>query len=93
MNMIASDHRQIARDALKGKWPVAVLCGFIAVVTGAVSESGVDLNFNLSETESIPLGSIPENLQALLTTVLGFVLGAGVLLALVTMSLVRHGDS
>lgn len=84
MNMIASDHRQIARDALKGKWPVAVLCGFIAVVTGAVSESGVDLNFNLSETESIPLGSIPENLQALLTAVLGFVLGAGVLLALVT---------
>lgn len=82
--MIASDHRQIARDALKGKWSVAVLCGFIAVVTGAVSEASVDLNFNLSETESVPLDNIPENLQVLLTTVLGFVLGAGILLTLVT---------
>ena len=82
MNMTASEHRQIARDALKGKWPLAVLCGFIAVITGAVSKSGGEINIDLSEMESIPLDSIPEALQMLLTTVLGVALGTGILLAI-----------
>ena len=31
---LAADFRAIARNALKGKWPVAVLTGFLASLMG-----------------------------------------------------------
>ena len=36
----AADFRKIARNALKGKWPVAVLTGFLASLMGAQTFSG-----------------------------------------------------
>ncbi len=49
----ASDFRRIARDALRGKWGIAVLAGFIASLLGAVSTpSGINFNFNLEEAET-----------------------------------------
>ena len=37
----AADFRAIARDALRGKWPIAVLTGFIASLLGAGIASAV----------------------------------------------------
>lgn len=42
----AADFRQIARDALQGKWALAVGTGFIAVLLGAVSRGGGSSNGN-----------------------------------------------
>ena len=35
-----ADFRAIARDALRGKWPIAVLTGFVASLLGAGIASG-----------------------------------------------------
>ena len=37
---LAADFREIARNALKGKWPVAILTGFLASLMGAQTFSG-----------------------------------------------------
>ena len=40
----AADFRSIARNALKGKWGIAVVAGLIASLLGAVGSSGPELN-------------------------------------------------
>ena len=45
----ASDFRQIARDALRGRWGTAVIAGLIASLLGAVSDSGPNLELNFSD--------------------------------------------
>ena len=44
---IASDFRAIARNALRGRWGVAVIAGLIASLLGAIASNGpeVELNF------------------------------------------------
>lgn len=44
----ASDFRQNARDALRGRWAIAVIAGIIASLLGAIASNGpeVKLNFN-----------------------------------------------
>ena len=44
----ASDFRSLARDALKGRWGIAVIAGLIASLLGAIGSNGpeVKLNFN-----------------------------------------------
>jgi uncharacterized membrane protein len=42
--LYASDFRGIARDALRGKWALAVGTGFVAVLLGAVSRGGGSSN-------------------------------------------------
>ena len=45
----ASDFRSIARNALKGKWGIAVIAGLIASLLGAIGSSGPELNLELNE--------------------------------------------
>lgn len=45
----AADFRKIARDALKGRWTMAVIAGLLAVILGAVGTSGPELNIELDD--------------------------------------------
>ena len=45
----ASDFRAIARNALTGKWGIAVIAGLIASLLGAVASSGPEVKFNFSD--------------------------------------------
>ena len=44
---ISADFRMIARDALRGKWMVAVLVGLAATLLGGVASSGPEINFHI----------------------------------------------
>ena len=48
---LASDFRYIAREALRGKWVIAVIAGLIASLLGGLSSNGtgVKLNFDISQ--------------------------------------------
>ena len=43
----AADFRQIARDALSGKWTIAVLVGLVAMLLGGTSSGGPELKLNI----------------------------------------------
>lgn len=45
----AADFRQLARDALKGRWGIAVVAGLIASLLGAVGSGGPQLNVQLND--------------------------------------------
>ena len=45
----AADFRRIAREALSGRWTVAVIAGLIASLLGAVASGGPELNLNYSD--------------------------------------------
>ena len=45
----AADFRSIARDALKGKWGMAVVAGILASLLGAVSSGEPEFNFHFNE--------------------------------------------
>ena len=45
----ASDFRRIAREALKGRWGIAVLAGLIASLLGAIASSGPKIEFHYSD--------------------------------------------
>ena len=45
----ASDFRQIARDALRGRWGMAVIAGLIASLLGGIATNGPELEFNFSD--------------------------------------------
>lgn len=45
----AADFRSIARNALKGKWGIAVVAGLIASLLGAIGSNGPELNVELNE--------------------------------------------
>lgn len=45
----ASDFRSIARDALKGRWGIAVIAGLIASLLGAIASSGPEVKLNYSD--------------------------------------------
>ena len=45
----ADDFRSIARNALKGKWGIAVVAGLIASLLGAVGSGGPELNVELND--------------------------------------------
>ena len=45
----ASDFRSIARNALKGKWGIAVIAGLIASLLRAIGSGGPELNLELNE--------------------------------------------
>ena len=48
---VAKDFRKFAREALNGKWGMAVLAGFVASLLGGVVNSGVDFNFSINLEE------------------------------------------
>ncbi len=45
----AADFRRIARNALKGKWGIAVVAGLIASLLGAIGSGGPELNAELND--------------------------------------------
>ena len=49
----AADFRRIAREALTGKWFIAVAVGFVAVILGALGSDGpkVEININASNAD------------------------------------------
>ena len=49
----AADFREIARNALRGKWPVAILTGFVASLMGAgIASSGGSSSSNSNDSSS-----------------------------------------
>ena len=44
---IASDFRKIAREALNGKWLIAVAVGLVAVILGGTGVDGPEVKFNI----------------------------------------------
>lgn len=46
----AADFRRIARDALRGRWAIAVIVTFVAVVLGGTGSDGPEVKFNISES-------------------------------------------
>ena len=45
----AADFRRIAREALSGRWMMAVLTGLIASILGAVASNGPSINFQYND--------------------------------------------
>jgi len=43
----AADFRQIARDALRGKWTIAVLVGLVATLLGGAGSGGPEVKLNI----------------------------------------------
>ncbi len=86
----ASDFRRIARESLRGRWGKAVLAGLIATLLGVSTNTGLNLNFQVTEngasghiglgTSGIPLDQIfglalPLILAALVLAVVLYCLG------------------
>ena len=44
---LAEDFRSMAREALNGKWKIAVLVGLVASILGAVEGMGPEVKINL----------------------------------------------
>lgn len=80
----AADFRRIARDALSGRWVVAVVAGIVASLLGAVSSEGPTLNLNFGgNSNNLEFGNQPildsgaglnEELVGIIVGVLGVVL-------------------
>ena len=45
----ASDFRSIARDALKGRWGIAVIAGLLASLLGAIGATGPQVKLNITD--------------------------------------------
>ena len=45
----AADFRSIARNALSGRWGLAVITGLIASLLGAVASNGPEIKFNIND--------------------------------------------
>ncbi len=45
----AADFRRIAREALRGRWGIAVIAGLIASLLGAIGSGGPELNIGLND--------------------------------------------
>lgn len=52
----AADFRSLARDALRGKWIMAVVAGLVATVLGGLQSNGVNFKINIQNNE-INMGS------------------------------------
>ena len=86
----AADFRRSAREALYGKWGLAVLAGFIASLLGATSSRSANFSFNLG---GIDTGISLDNLKDAITSDLqigsnGFALIFGLLSIILIVSLV-----
>ena len=49
---LAEDFRSIARDALNGKWKIAVLAGLVATLLGAVEDMGPKVKINIDASSA-----------------------------------------
>lgn len=56
----AADFRKIARNALSGRWAIAVVAGIVASLLGAVGSSGPEFNFNVGGSgNNLEIGGQP----------------------------------
>lgn len=44
----ASDYRRISRESLRGKWPLAVIAGLVALLLGGTATNSNSINFNIN---------------------------------------------
>ena len=64
---LAADFRAQARQALRGKWPMAVLAGLLAALLGGATQNGPEIKFNLdlgSGTGRASLNYVPLSMWA-----------------------------
>lgn len=93
---VAEDFRYIAREALRGKWGIAVIAGLIASLLGALGSDGpeVKLNIDMSEGANVSFeyagqtilsasGGINDQLSAILVGSAIYIAIAAILLAAV----------
>ena len=85
----ASDFRESAREALRGKWGLAVGVGLVASLLGGGGSSNASININLDSSDVETTGSLEglvsqmsENASEALPIIIGF-MGAILLVALV----------
>lgn len=43
---LAADFRQEAREALRGKWPIAIVIGLVAALLGGAGSNGPEIKLN-----------------------------------------------
>lgn len=46
----AADFRRIARNALRGKWAIAVIAGLLAALLGGIANEGPEINLDISDS-------------------------------------------
>ena len=93
---LAADFRQIAREALRGKWGIAVIAGLIASLLGGLGSDGpeVKLNIDMSTGANVSFeyagqtilstnGGLNEQLALILTGSVIYIAVAAILLAAV----------
>ncbi len=92
---LASDFRASAREALKGKWGLAVITGIVASILGASTHGGGGVSFNFSgfnnsEAETVPpiggaerFEEIYNGIDPALSGIIGIVLAVGITLGIV----------
>lgn len=93
----AADFRQIARDALKGKWGIAVLAGFLASICGAISSGGADIELKFEggngglHVGGVPIldaqGGISDQLMNILIGGAIYILVVGLVMAVISFVL------
>ena len=86
MKAKASDFRASARNALTGKWGLAVVAGLIASAFGVVSSGGGNVSFNFNSNEGVTypdLGEIIQTLLPVLIVILLFGLASAVVFSMV----------
>ena len=50
---LAADFRQAAREALRGKWPIAILIGLVAVLLDGAGSGGPEVKFNYDVSSGV----------------------------------------
>lgn len=83
--LCASDFRQMARNALRGKWTVAVIAGLLAMLLGAASTSGgIEFEFNIGGADSAAETQILDGLTSEVAAgqvgdqLIGWLIGLGI---------------
>lgn len=62
----ASDFRTLAREALRGKWGIAVLAGFLATLLGSTSGAGPEIKLNYTGHRTLKAADGGQPLAAVL---------------------------
>ncbi|WP_243456494.1 DUF975 family protein [Mobilitalea sibirica] len=71
--LYAADFRKIARDALRGKWALAVGTGFVAMVLGGVSRGGSS-NGRGDNSNSFVFQELSSSFWVFITVIISFIL-------------------
>lgn len=86
----ASDFRSLARDALKGRWGIAVLAGVIASLLGGAASNGPEIKFNYSDngaSVNLAIGgeSIYSSSEGWLPELLPLLVGGAIYITLIAL--------